>query len=80
MRFSRKFEKIGINKNVIFGKDVEIIKPVNLYGCKIEEKVFIGSFVEIQKNVKIGRRTRVQSHTFICELVTIGTIVLSVMA
>lgn len=72
MMFSRKFKKIGINKNVIFGRDVKIINPVNLYGCKIAEKVFIGPFVEIQKNVKIGKRTRVQSHTFICELVTIG--------
>ena len=33
----------------------------------------IGPFVEIQKGVKIGDRTRIQSHTFICELVTIGS-------
>lgn len=52
--------------------DVTIIEPVNLYGCEICADAFVGPFVEIQKNVKIGARTRVQSHTFICELVEIG--------
>lgn len=52
--------------------DVTIIHPVNLYGCEIGADAFVGPFVEIQKNVKIGARTRVQSHTFICELVEIG--------
>lgn len=59
-------------RDVIFGKNVKIIQPVNLYGCEIGDNCFIGPFVEIQKNVKIGARTRVQSHGFICELVTIG--------
>jgi acetyltransferase-like isoleucine patch superfamily enzyme len=45
--------------------------PSNLYGCKLEENVFVGPFVEIQKGVKVGKSTRIQSHTFICELVTI---------
>lgn len=63
---------ISIRDDVVFGENVTIIQPVNLYGCQIGEKVFIGPFVEIQKDVKIGQRTRVQSHTFICELVTIG--------
>ncbi len=58
--------------NVKFGMDVKIIEPVNIYGCEIDDKVFIGPFVEIQKNVYIGKNTKVQSHSFICELVTIG--------
>jgi acetyltransferase-like isoleucine patch superfamily enzyme len=48
------------------------VEPVNLYGCNIGEECFIGPFVEIQRNVSIGKRTRVQSHSFICELVTVG--------
>ena len=56
----------------MFGEGVTVIEPVNIYGCEIGDKTFIGPFVEIQKNVKIGQSTRVQSHTFICELVTIG--------
>ena len=65
------FESI-IKDDVVFGKDVRVIKPVNLYGCKIGDNCFIGPFTEIQKDVTIGNRTKVQSHTFICELVTIG--------
>ncbi|GAB1446659.1 MAG: N-acetyltransferase [Cyclobacteriaceae bacterium] len=59
--------------NVQFGQEVKVIRPVNLYGCIIEDNCFIGPFVEIQKNVTIGARTKIQSHTFICELVTIGS-------
>lgn len=66
-----KLQDIGI-RNVDFGQNVTVIQPVNLYGCQINNEVFIGPFVEIQKNVVIGARTRVQSHTFICELVSIG--------
>jgi acetyltransferase-like isoleucine patch superfamily enzyme len=58
--------------NVEFGKDVTVVQPVNLYGCKIDDDSFIGPFVEIQKDVKIGKRCRIQSHAFVCELVTIG--------
>jgi acetyltransferase-like isoleucine patch superfamily enzyme len=58
--------------NVRFGKNVTVVQPVNLYGCEIGDKSFIGPFVEIQKAVKIGKRCRIQSHAFICELVTIG--------
>jgi acetyltransferase-like isoleucine patch superfamily enzyme len=58
--------------DVTFGKDVEVVKPVNLYGCAVGDNSFIGPFVEIQKGATIGRRCRVQSHSFICELVTIG--------
>jgi acetyltransferase-like isoleucine patch superfamily enzyme len=58
--------------NVTFGQNVTIINPSNLYGCKIGNDVFIGPFVEIQKDVTIGDRTKIQSHSFICELVDIG--------
>ena len=58
--------------DVEFGDGVVVIEPVNLYGCAIGEGGFVGPFVEIQRNVTIGRRCRIQSHTFICELVTIG--------
>lgn len=53
-------------------EDVTLVEPCNVYGCKLGRGVFVGPFVEIQKNVTIGARTRVQSHTFVCELVTIG--------
>jgi acetyltransferase-like isoleucine patch superfamily enzyme len=58
--------------DVQFGTGVSIVEPVNLYGCKIGDHVFIGPFVEIQSHVVIGSHTRIQSHSFICELVTIG--------
>ena len=58
--------------DVEFGKDVILVQPVNLYGCAIGDGSFIWPFVEIQKAAKIGKRCRVQSHSFICELVTIG--------
>lgn len=63
--------KVGV-VNVSFGRDVTIVEPCNLYGCELGDEVFVGPFVEIQTGVKIGARTRVQSHSFICELVTIG--------
>jgi len=58
--------------DVTAGADVTVIEPANLYGCTLGDGVFVGPFVEIQKGVTIGARTRVQSHAFICELVTIG--------
>ena len=58
--------------DVAFGENVTIVSPCNIYGCHIHDDVFIGPFVEIQKDVNIRQRTKVQSHTFICELVTIG--------
>jgi len=58
--------------NVTFGEGVTVVEPCNLYGCTIGDGSFIGPFVEIQKQVTIGKRARVQSHAFICELVTIG--------
>jgi acetyltransferase-like isoleucine patch superfamily enzyme len=62
---------IGI-RDVQFGNEVTVVEPVNLYGCTIGDRVFIGPFVEIQQRVSIGNDTRVQSHSFICEGVTIG--------
>ena len=64
--------KKSIITDVIFGKDVVIVEPVNLYGCALKDSVFVGPFVEIQKNVSIGKNTRIQSHSFVCELVSIG--------
>jgi acetyltransferase-like isoleucine patch superfamily enzyme len=59
-------------RDVVFGEHVKVIEPVNLYGCSIGNHCFIGPFVEIQKSVVIGEHCKVQSHSFICELVTIG--------
>lgn len=58
--------------DVNFGTGVTVIEPVNLYGCQIGDGCFIGPFVEIQKDCRIGHRTKIQSHAFICELVDIG--------
>jgi acetyltransferase-like isoleucine patch superfamily enzyme len=51
---------------------VIIVEPANVYECTLGAGVFIGPFCEVQKGVIVGARTRVQSHSFICELVTIG--------
>ncbi|MBX7124454.1 MAG: N-acetyltransferase [Cyclobacteriaceae bacterium] len=59
-------------RDVSFGENVKVVQPVNLYGCTIGDNVFVGPFVEIQKRVTIGKNTKIQSHTFICELVDIG--------
>jgi acetyltransferase-like isoleucine patch superfamily enzyme len=64
-------KKAGI-RDVTFGENVTVVEPVNLYECEIGDDCFIGPFVEIQRNVKIGKFCRVQSHAFICELVSIG--------
>ena len=58
--------------NVKYGSNFQYIEPVNLYDCEFEDSVFVGPFVEIQNNVKIGSGTRVQSHSFICSQVIIG--------
>lgn len=59
-------------KGVSFGKNVKIVEPVNIYECSLLDNVFVGPFVEIQRDVSIGKNTKIQSHSFICELVTIG--------
>lgn len=58
--------------DVVFGDRVTIVEPLNLYGCSIGDDTFIGPFVEIQKSATVGKRCRIQSHAFICELVEIG--------
>lgn len=60
-----------IAPDVKLGKDVRIYGFTNLYGCEIGDETKIGTFVEIQKGAKIGRRCKISSHTFICEGVTI---------
>lgn len=62
---------IRISPDVKLGLDVKIYAFVNLYGCEIGDESKIGTFVEIQKGVKIGRRVKISSHSFICEGVTI---------
>lgn len=59
-------------RDVAFGSNVTVVEPANLYGCTIGDDSFVGPFVEIQRNVTIGRNCRVQSHSFICEMVEIG--------
>lgn len=60
-----------IADNVELGRDVVIHAFVNLYGCVIGDESRIGTFVEIQKNARVGRRCKISSHSFICEGVTI---------
>lgn len=58
--------------DVEFGEDVKVVRPANLYGCRIGARCFVGPFTEIQRNVTIGADCRIQSHSFICEFVDIG--------
>jgi UDP-2-acetamido-3-amino-2,3-dideoxy-glucuronate N-acetyltransferase len=64
---------MAINEDVRLGHNVNIFHPqlVNLYGCEIGDETKIGSFVEIQKNVIVGRQCKVSSHSFLCE----GTVI-----
>jgi acetyltransferase-like isoleucine patch superfamily enzyme len=66
-----EIRQVGV-RDVKFGARVTIVEPCNLYGCQIGDDCFVGPFTEIQKTVRIAARTRVQSHAFICELVSIG--------
>ncbi|MEJ5961905.1 acyltransferase [Pedobacter immunditicola] len=59
-------------ENVFLGKDVQIYNFVNAYGCSIDDGCKIGSFVEIQKGVTIGKNCKISSHSFICEGVHIA--------
>ncbi|MBY5592398.1 N-acetyltransferase [Rhizobium leguminosarum] len=59
-------------RDVACGARVKIVEPANVYECELADDCFVGPFVEIQKGVKIGPRTKIQSHSFICELVEIG--------
>src|ERR1700752_2332078 len=60
-----------IADDVKLGQNVRLSKFINLYGCEIGDETKIGAFVEVQKNVRIGRRCKISSHSFICEGVTI---------
>ena len=55
------------------GSNLKVVEPTNIYGASFGENVFVGPFCEIQSEVMIGDRTKIQSHSFICSLVTIGT-------
>jgi UDP-2-acetamido-3-amino-2,3-dideoxy-glucuronate N-acetyltransferase len=57
--------------DVVFGTDVVVGPFTNLYGCTIGDETRIGPFVEIQRGARIGARCKVQSHTFVCEGVTV---------
>jgi acetyltransferase-like isoleucine patch superfamily enzyme len=65
------FRHVGV-VNVTAGSNVTIVEPANVYDCQLGDDVFVGPFVEIQKGVRIGARSRIQSHAFVCELVEIG--------
>ncbi len=60
-----------IAPDVKLGAGVKLSKFINLYGCEIGDETKIGSFVEVQKNARVGKRCKISSHTFICEGVTI---------
>lgn len=60
-----------IAEDVVLGRNVTIRDFVNLYGCEIGDNTKIGTFVEVQKGVRIGKNCKISSHTFICEGVTI---------
>ena len=60
-----------IAPDVTLGRDVQIFGFVNLYGCTIGDGTRIGTFVEIQKGVTVGRRCKISSHSFLCEGVTV---------
>jgi len=62
---------IRIADDVELGRDVRIFSFVNAYGCSIGDETQIGAFVEIQRGARIGKRCKIQSHTFICEGITI---------
>lgn len=63
---------VGI-RDVVCGSGVTIIAPCNIYECVLGDGVFVGPFCEIQRGVRIGDRSRIQSHSFVCEQVTIGS-------
>jgi acetyltransferase-like isoleucine patch superfamily enzyme len=69
----RRFvQYVTIADDVELGEDVSIYGFVNLYGCSVGDHTRLGTFVEIQKGARIGRRCKISSHTFVCEGVTIG--------
>ena len=67
--YPANFQRIA--PDVVLGSNVRIFAFVNLYGCEIGDDTKIGTFVEIQKGARVGRRCKISSHTFICEGVTL---------
>lgn len=61
----------NLGPGVVCGENVKIYQPANLYGCQIGDNTKVGTFVEIQKNVTIGKNCKISSHSFVCEGVTI---------
>ncbi len=59
-------------RDVSFGENVKVVEPVNMYECSIGNNCFVGPFTEIQRGVIVGDYTKIESHSFLCELVTIG--------
>jgi len=68
---SVEIEDFSVIHNSLVGKQTHIWRFVNIYGAKIGERCMIGSLVEIQEGVQIGDQCRIQSHAFICSLVTL---------
>lgn len=66
-----KIKRAGI-VDVAFGDNVTVVEPANIYGCTIGDDTFVGPFVEIQRGAVIGKRCKIQSHAFVCDLVAIG--------
>src|SRR5205814_5402858 len=62
---------LSVAPDVKLGENVKLSQFINLYGCEIGNETKIGAFVEIQKNVRVGKRCKISSHTFVCEGVTI---------
>ena len=62
---------LRIAPDVKLGRGVRLFGFVNLYGCEIGDETTVGAFVEVQKGVRIGRRCKISSHSFICEGVTL---------
>lgn len=67
-----KKNKLTVIDKVKLGRNIQLSKFINLYGCKIDNNTKIGAFVEIQKNAIIGNNCKISSHTFVCSGVTIG--------
>jgi acetyltransferase-like isoleucine patch superfamily enzyme len=61
-----------MSNDILTGRNCKISPYTNLYGCVLGDDVFVGPFVEIQKDVTVNDRTRISSHTFVCSGVTIG--------
>lgn len=58
--------------DVRFGEGVVVRSFTNLYGCAVGDETQIGTFVEIQRGATVGARCKIQSHSFVCEAVSIG--------